>query len=509
MRRLFVVLLISAILAACGVFAPARELASTGQEKPLATAPTGQGTEELAAREPDQKSSPTATHPAQSQQNAFPPKIACAPGSLDEAVLLQVWDERVSRPSNEIFPVNPKTGKSICGYAPIQYFANSQTFLSPDQHKLVIFDFANEYHTNGSLRLVNLIKWKEITGAITAKDWVTAAAYSPYEGRLAFSYADRKAGVIDGRQQFALVLADLSKMEIIAQKQLDFQPKLLGYTQAGSHLIVYGALTGPQDGLQPEARLIVLNNQNLTPVWEQPLPGILDGMVFPHNPGADPVGTVWGTAAVLYGSKLYIVPSDEDKLITIDFARRSLQAQEIRPAISLLDRLLALFGPSTAYAKGLNGTQKKAVLSKDGKTLFLLGWTDSMVKDESGNWQYEHISQGLKVIDLAHALELDSLDIDATDLAMSADSGFLLLTRWDRPQPVTEVVDAQRSKLLLSLEGAWLYSTRTLGGEYVTLAVYRGEEQTKVNLLDPATWKPAAAWSVDSPDVSVIDTITE
>jgi hypothetical protein len=115
------------------------------------------------------------------------------------------------------------------------------------------------------------------------------------------------------------------------------------------------------------------------------------------------------------------VHGDEDKLTTVDFINQTLRTVDIHAKTSWLDRLLSLTA-GVAYAKGMDGTTKQAVISPDGKFLFVAGNTETVTqKPNSSDWDIKDTPTGLQVIAAGDGTLVDKMSSDASWALLSAD----------------------------------------------------------------------------------------
>lgn len=251
------------------------------------------------------------------------------------------------------------------------------------------------------------------------------------------------------------------------------------------------------DMTQADAQVLLMDPATLTTQWETRLKGLSDGQVWTDESNNPDSFTLWSPAVVFSPEKqaVYIVHANANQLTTVDIAKRTASTIEIQPATSWIERLLALTA-GVAQAKGLNGAVKSAVLSGDGSRLYVVGESGVVSKDANGEWQFSREVLGLKVIDTASGREIARRETEATDPALSRDGRFLFLRGWSETA-WTDVFDAESLELVTHLAGRFLSSSRLLNGEAVLLSnIQYGSGLTSLASLDPASFEEIKAWKV-------------
>ena len=419
----------------------------------------------------------------------------CSQVGLGESALMAVWDRKQKQ--HTLTPVNPISGQTLCAYAPLPIGRNYFHTFSADGSLLALVSYKREDGRDGVLQLIDLQNWQAIPTSIKFANWVNVMDFSQDGNTLAIASSGLptgKHGLPDG---YRLVVIDLVDQAIIAEKSLEFVPRLVRFTADGTSLAVYGGSVTETDMVQPDARVLLLDPVTLSTQWEKQLKGLVDGQVWideSYNPDSF---TFWSPAVVFSPEKqtIYIVHADADQLTTVDLAKRTASTIEIQPSTSWIERLLALTA-GVAQAKGLNGAVKSAVLSGDGSRLYVVGESGDVKKAANGEWQFNREVLGLKVIDTASGMEIARRETEATDLALSHDGRFLFLRGWSETA-WTDVFDAESLELITHLAGRFLNSSQLLNGQTVLLSnIQYGSGLTSLASLDPASFEEFKAWKV-------------
>jgi hypothetical protein len=233
---------------------------------------------------------------------------------------------------------------------------------------------------------------------------------------------------------------------------------------------------------------------------------VRDG-AFPKEPGTvdiHQIGAAWRyEPAVAFGPNtdmLYAVHGDEDKLTTVDFGTRKTATVNVRPRLGWLERFLML-GTGVAYAKGMDGTVKQAVISPDGKYLYVVSTTEAYTKTSAQNWDIKITHGGLQVISVEDGSLVQQADIAASLIARSPDARYLLLNGWQETaggRAWSEVYDVAANKSVKHLEGMQLMPTYRLDGTPAFVSIdYFSERSCSLASVNPSTWSVVSQWTGD------------
>ncbi len=397
-----------------------------------------------------------------------------------------------------LVPISAGDGKPVNGFAPVEFGTSTTFAFSPDRQQIAFVTNSTMSCPNACLHVLNLHAWKEDVTPIvlpnSLADWIRLTFDQSGE-RIAL-FIDSNAG--NGGQ---LLLIDPAQDKIVQKVDVSSNIFQMAFTPAGD-LAVYGNRAGNPNQLTT-MYVTLFSTPSLEVKWQQDLKMVSYG-TEPLDPSADPSqGQYLDPAAVFSSaqSRLYVVAADKPLLVTVDFTRQAVQSATIQPRQSRLVRLMAL-GAGVVYAKMLNGTTKNAVLSNDGKYLYVIGTTTTAVKDQSGNWNMQTTPLGLQKVDLQDGTEVAKLATTASTVGLSLDGKTILLNGWDDnsagpAHSWTDLVDAASlkvtgrifSELLPSrlLDGslAWLGSSWSQNGGVDKMEIYdAGTQKIRIKLAD-------------------------
>ena len=438
------------------------------------------------ASRPGSDPEPTAPPMPENNPTAMPVSEP-SPASLDLPPLLV----RAAN-SGLLYPLDPATGDALPGYEPIPTGPAYTSAFSPDGLRLA---FVSE---KGVLTLIDLPAWTHQTYELELPRPVFQAVFTPDGEHLA---------VAAGRHTIALALVDLARGEVAAEGELDFLVHKMKFTADGSGLMAYGTRIEKRftvNEISPEpAQVALLDAASLDILWAQALQGVQHG-ILPKD-GADPEADLHQPGQALYltpglafapdRDALYVAPAGKDELVTVDFAARQVSTLEIHDRLSWLERLLSL-GAGRARAKIAEGTSMEAAVSPDGRRLYLVGGSSSLVDPDGGDWQVEHTPLGLQVIDTASGERLAWHESQASSLSISPDGGSLYLRAWGEREPWTEVFDIALGQVTARLEGVYLQPVRALDGRFLLASNVSlpGDPRFRYTLLDPGSLQQVGEW---------------
>lgn len=384
---------------------------------------------------------------------------------------------------NELLIVSSATGKPFDEFPPITLGTYYNYAFSPDGKTLAVV-------SSPQLYLIDLPSWRYRTSDVGIHGPVSSVIYSSDGTRLALT-----SGLANG----SLRIVDVKSGEVKASAQAGFTIRNVKFTTDGKALMVYGPhlIAGMSVGA-PTAALFAVSGLSL--LWSIELKGIRHG-IFPKKPGTMDIyqpGAAWnyepGIAFSPNSDLLYLVHGDEDKLTTVDFANRKVRTVDVHVNTSWLDQLLALTA-GVAHAKGMDGTVKQAVISPDGKFLFVAGNTEVVTQQANGdNWDITDTSIGLQVIDPGDGTLVNKISTDVSSVRLSSDSRQLFLTGWNKGIPWTDIYDISSKSIIRHLDGI-LIPSRRLDGKAILVSINIISSNVKhTTFIDPDTWATVSEW---------------
>jgi DNA-binding beta-propeller fold protein YncE len=178
---------------------------------------------------------------------------------------------------------------------------------------------------------------------------------------------------------------------------------------------------------------------------------------------------------------VYVIDADDDRVAVIDLASAAMRGPVVvRPRASLIDHLLGLVS-SPADAKDQSNSERRAIVSSDGRRLYVSGFRSDVVAGAVP----QVTPLPLQMIDTADMTQLGRIDLASTDIAVSPDGRRLLaVTHRFEPSGWTgyelRLVDTERSTQIASiaLEDRGHLIGFASGGDAAYVAAHVGWETT-------------------------------
>jgi hypothetical protein len=352
-----------------------------------------------------------------------------------------------------------------------------------------------------AVHLINLETWRKKTAPLPGKGWAGPLAFSPQAASLLLVQHEPESST--------LMLYDVDTGKLVAERVLDFRPALVAYTQNGTTLVVYGQPLGSPPGIgKPESpRLLLADAITFDVRWEQPLEDLASGywcLEACNEPHGAQLFAEWRPAVVLShdGRKLYIMHADQERLTTIDLDAQTIHSVEVQAARSWFEQLLALTAGVAQAKGGVTGAIKEAVLSPDGKQLYVVSQTMSSSRDTDGNSEEIQTRLDLQVIAvesgrtvMSRNLEISGTWVSADRVQLTPDGVYLVVNGWRDGERWTEVFNAKRLERVAHLAGWQVVLTRRLDSQPIILAQrWHSEKQTELAVLDPRSFDIVDSW---------------
>jgi hypothetical protein len=416
--------------------------------------------------------------------------------AFETSLLVTEW--RGSSEGNILFPIDPAKGTALPDYAPISLGHTFSHAFSPDRGTLAVVSFPNEFASNGSLLLIELPAWETQRFELKLNGWVHSMVFSPNGQKLAIAH---------GETRFKLVIVDIEEGVITAQSQIDSYVSRLKFTKDGQSLMLYRPTIDPANGLTAgPPQVLLLDAADLAPRWSAELEEVGDG-IFPKDDGVTP-SNIHEPGQAFYISpglvfapdhdSLYVVHADSEQLTTIDFVNQTVKTVDIQPRLTWFEQLLSLTA-GVAHAKIGDGISRQAIISPDGRFLYVVGVNSSTSVDEHGNWQMEQSPLGLDILQTSDGKRLEHLDTDTTEVSISPDGRFLYPRNWGNNEdniPWTEIFDMASRQVVTRRNRISGMPALLMNGEYLLVSTYStGESSHHMSILKPDGSDVMTEWS--------------
>ena len=402
----------------------------------------------------------------------------------------------------ELMVISPETGQPLDSYEPITFRDSYSYAFAPDGHSLA-------FVANPQLYVIDMPSWNIHEYDLGLHGWISSMVYSSDGSLLALASGDPESN---------LWIVNPKSGKITASQQADFSIRKIQFNREGKALMAYGpriankgvaANAGVSVG-PPKAALY--SSSELKLLWSTELDGVRDG-TFPKKEDAEITkdiylpGAAWhyepGIAFSPTQDTLYLIHGDEDKLTTVDFRGKNVRTVDVQARTSWLDRFMA-WTAGVAYAKGMDGTTKKALISPDGKLLFVGGMTETVEQPtDSSGLNITVTPIGLQVISASDGTLLADIKSETTLTGLSPDGKYIFLAGKkdpNRPEILsTDIYDPASMNLIHHMDNISLMPTYRLDGMPILVSTqYAGSNGNDVCFqatVDPTTWAVISRWN--------------
>jgi len=329
-------------------------------------------------------------------------------------------------------PVDAVSLQDVPATQPLSLGRNYTSALSPDGRTVAAITWPNERTANrgGVLHVMDLVGWTDRKTMVTFDDHVRQLLFGRDGRQLYWVRPGPMTGEPAQNPDPGVYRYDLAtdKVSRVVALPPAFFPEFAGVGIAGDRMAIVGSKVGdPSPSRVAAVYVLDLAKASLAAKFE--LAGIRAGQVRDTGAADDDVRNVRPAVAWdLPRGRLYVVDADDDRVAVVDLAAAVMRGPfVVRPRASLLDRLLGLIS-SPADAKMQSSSDRRAVVSSDGRRLYVSGFRSDFVggagPQDAGREQVTPLP--LQVIDTTDMTEIGRIDLASTELAISADGRRLL-----------------------------------------------------------------------------------
>src|SRR5262249_705185 len=117
-----------------------------------------------------------------------------------------------------------------------------------------------------------------------------------------------------------------------------------------------------------------------------------------------------------------------------------------------------------------------AVISPDGKFLYVVGNTEAFTKTANGNVDFTQAFLGMQIIATDDGALINKNNLEANAVQLSPDGRQIFLSGWKNNTsyqlPWTDVYDIASNSLIKHLDHMYLMSTRRMDGQTILISSY-------------------------------------
>ncbi len=336
-------------------------------------------------------------------------------------------------------PVDPKTLADLLGYAPINFGHHYTYATSPDRKTLAVITWpSGSSNAEGALHLIDLDTWTDTLADLRINDYVGALAFGANGKTLYWTFPTAHDPAHGMPRNYQLHRYDLDSRQLsaIIQFPSSYMPWWLQTLRLSSaNVAVFGIPTDRNNLTEDMPHVLIVDPAKNRIVVDVRLDGVKAGQF--HEKATDETALAQGESwqYVMYSpglawdwerSVLYVVHVDEDKVTVVDLVKGAVIKQMlIRPQQSLLKWIAESLVP-TAEAKGGPERGRRAVLSRDGKRLYVFSQktADGLLR-----------ATNLRVIATDGMREISHIDDLLADFALTPDGKSLLVIKGEIVRP--------------------------------------------------------------------------
>lgn len=405
--------------------------------------------------------------------------------------------------------VDLTTGKDASDFPPIDTFATPN--FSPDGKTVVLYDSGTQVCEPGDggmwchreatgLIFINTATHRQIKMALPGGGWLGATVpFRSDSEYLALSYIQHETST--------LMIINVQAGKLVMQRTVDFRPSFLNFAPDGNSLVVYAPALEDDTRTTPPPppHVMLLDATTLQDQWDQILTDVVHGswcigVCVPVN--GELASQVRYPAIVPSqdGGQLYIVHAGVEQLTTVDLRARTVQTTKIEMAQGPIEKFLAFFATSVQAKGNDTGSYISAVLSSDGKSLYV-GSQDLQAGDYTiGTLERVEISSRHILSKYAVANQPDVSDY-FYEMNLLADGAHLYFVRGDSASHwETTVMDVSRWLPVANLDNWRLLIAHGVNGTPILLAHQPGSGPAQLGIVDPTTFHISRTFSLDTND---------
>ncbi len=373
-------------------------------------------------------------------------------------------------------PVDPATAQDLPDYEPFDMGHWATSLVSPDGQMLSAVIGRTQEASSGSLHFFDLEAWRETFRLDEPTGSIHPFAWSPDSAQL-FAVAEKQLWVVDVREQNARPLA-----------HFDFWTNGLDVSPDGKTLYLFAFDQSDPTAfmVRGDPFLVAVDADTGEIRGRATLPGVLVGQRHEEGPDGE-FYAIYSPALAMSpdGTRYYVVHPDTDRVTIVNLENMTVDPSlEVAKRKSLLGRLASgVLGllVSSAEAKGGLNASKQALVSPDGRWLYITGVEDA-APDIPPNGRKP---LGLKVVD-TQTMDVVYEEDGIGSIALSPDGRWLFGTGWayeytqvsaneymtdDYQGWGLKVIDARSPQLVDHIKPDGIYQQMVVGddGRYVYL----------------------------------------
>lgn len=403
-------------------------------------------------------------------------------------------------------PVDPTTLVPLPGYAPLSFGRSYTHALSPDRRTLAVITWASDPTIVGTLHLIDLNTWQDSPQPVQINAVAGNIAFGKDGQTLYWAVNDRDASAVKAQlQRYDLTSKQLTTA---ARFPVTFEPRQI-YTLSSGNLAIFALPTDLEHFSQGVPHIFLVDPAGKGLLADIPLKGVRAGQYRERRLYLGLI-TWWyesfnpGLAWDLSRGVLYAVHPEKNKVTVADLNQGKIIEQATITPESLPDTVFLPWQPSP-QVPGALGPDVRALSSRDGKNLYLLGQTFrggslaaakliALTTDRLPQNTADQIIRSLSLLP-DQMRQFGQIEGLISDIALTPDDRFLLVIQAEVVSPYGFNILVDRSLDVLDAKTLEPYAHFRLE-QFDTLRFNGFSPDGRYAYLrgDSATWVPGNGW---------------
>lgn len=382
-------------------------------------------------------------------------------------------------------PVDQATLDDHADHEPVDLGHHYTTAFSRDGGTLATMTWPTDGQAHGSLTLIDLAEWGTRLLDLGIESHVSEMLFDE-DGTLYMVQPDAH------REPLSRLIPGSENTEPLAGLPEGFVPWEMQLQGAG-HLVLFGVPVDPNRPhfVEGPPRIVALDTRTGDLVYQTILEEVHAGQ---DESTATETGVVYHTPGLAWDHTrdlLYVVDAASGEITVVDLMDGAILPP---PSPSLAERLGRWLMPP-AQAKLMAGTDRQAVISRDGSRLYITGLRRELEERATG-WRYTERPLGVSVVDTSTLEARAHVDLPASEIELSPDGQHLItIHRPSGPDqtrpPSVSILDARTLEERGRFTGNIRLAGFSLDGRLAYLTQWHQPEtetfETMVQIIDLST----------------------
>lgn len=360
---------------------------------------------------------------------ATPEKALAPTPNLKETITLLAVTDKETGFGLQARPMDPATLTDLPNYAPIDFGHHYTYAVSPDRKVLAVITWPGDTGAAGKLHMIDLDTWKDRGTDVRIDNHVNVLTFSADAKSLYWTMPTGRDPAHGMPRDYQLYSYDLENQQLSVNAP--FPSSFMTWFQhlSSGNLAIFGVPTDSNNLTEDVPQLFIIDTTRNRTLSDIRLDGVKAGQFHEQVMEATASAQEDSGQYVMYSpgfawdldrKVLYIAHADDDKITAVDLQKGSIVKQaQIQTHQPLMQWIADSLAPA-AEAKGGPWLGVRAILSSDGKRLYVFREKTEMGISKSVDLRVI-ATDGMRVI--SHLNEM------LTDFALTPDGKSLLVVK--------------------------------------------------------------------------------